>query len=135
MGWSIDFIFSWERYDPWFLLFPFRYYHSYCSSKWWYIFSYRFDTGENCCYPQIIGTKSGECAIWVILSETQKLSLKALLFDHSAKINNICISEELGLFGTASDDGKINLYHSISGKIFRTIHHPQHLPINMVNFC
>lgn len=35
----------------------------------------------------IIGTKSGECAVWIILSETQKLSLKALLFDHTAKVN------------------------------------------------
>jgi len=81
----------------------------------------------------VTGTKSGECAVWIILSETQKLSLKTLLFDHSARINNICISDELGLFGTASDDGKINLYHSISGKIFRTIHHPHKLPVNMVN--
>ncbi len=37
----------------------------------------------------VTGTKSGECAVWIILSETQKLSLKALLFDHTAKVRRL----------------------------------------------
>lgn len=93
----------------------------------------------------VTGSKSGECLVWNITPESTKLTVKFQFYDHRAKvilplclvfnnlkINHIHISEELRLFLTASEDGKINLYHSLLGKIFRTLYHPLNLPISTV---
>mmetsp|Transcript_11172 Transcript_11172/g.9550 ORF Transcript_11172/g.9550 Transcript_11172/m.9550 type:complete len:269 (-) Transcript_11172:505-1311(-) len=80
----------------------------------------------------ISGTKSGECILWEISPELTKLSPKFHFFDHDNRINHIFISKELKLFATASDDGKINIYNYVIGKLMRTIHHPDKLPIKTV---
>jgi len=80
----------------------------------------------------ISGSKSGECIVWRISPESTKLSIKFQFYDHEDMINQIFISSELRMFATAGNDGRVNIYHFVSGQLVRTLYHPLNLPVDMV---
>jgi WD40 repeat protein len=80
----------------------------------------------------ITGSKSGECILWKISPEHNKLTVKFHFYDHDDMITSFYISNDLRLFASASLDGKINLYNFIIGQLVRTIHHPVNMPIHSV---
>jgi len=78
----------------------------------------------------ISGTKNGEVIVWEV--QEQYWSFKKLIFDHESEVHSICISDNMGLFVTAGQDGKCHLYSLSSLSWIRQVSHPAACGINSV---
>eukprot|EP01016_Furgasonia_blochmanni_P053104 TRINITY_DN8539_c0_g1_i10.p1 TRINITY_DN8539_c0_g1~~TRINITY_DN8539_c0_g1_i10.p1 ORF type:complete len:249 (+),score=50.51 TRINITY_DN8539_c0_g1_i10:62-748(+) len=67
--------------------------------------------------------------VWRV-TQDYRIQIRTHYNDHHAMITAIYYSKEARLFTTSSVDGKVNVYHSITGEFMRTIFHPKMLPIN-----
>ena len=77
----------------------------------------------------LTGSKSGECVYWHVGSN-YSLTKKFAFYDHDNEIISLHISRDMKAFMTGGADQKIFIYNYMSGKLLRSLVHPDQQPIN-----